>query len=61
MKLYRKDFRIFTDLVYILPAVILGFNEPIYNKPNFAIEFRWLVFHSRLLWIMESEDKNDRI
>ena len=53
MKLYRKDFRIFKDLFYILPAIILAFNEPIYIERNFAIEFRWLVFHARILWMKE--------
>ena len=55
MKLYRKDFRIFKDLVYIFPTIILAFNEQIYTERNFAIEFRWLVFHARLLWL---ESKN---
>lgn len=57
MKLYRKDFRIFKDLFYILPAIILAFNEPIYTERNFAIEVRWLVFHARLLWLAERSDK----
>jgi len=51
MKLYRKDFCIFKDLVCILPTIILAFNEQIYTERNFAIEFRWLVFHARLLWL----------
>lgn len=55
MKLYRKDFRIFKDLFYLLPAIILAFNEPIYTVRNFAIEFRWLVFHARLLWLTKKE------
>jgi hypothetical protein len=55
MKLYRKDFRIYTDLIYILPAVVLVFNDPIYVGRNFAIEFRWLAFHARLLWLKESD------
>lgn len=55
MKLYRKDFQIYKDLIYILPTIILAFNEPIYTQRNFAIEGRWLVFHARLLWMAESE------
>ncbi len=57
MKLHRKDLRIYKDLFYILPAIILVFNDLIYSKRNFAIEFRWLVFHARLLWLAESEGK----
>ncbi len=55
MKLYRKDFRIFKDLFYIFPTIVLSFNELIYSERNFSIQFRWLVFHARLLWIQESE------
>lgn len=51
MKLYRKDFRIYKDIIYLLPAIILAFNDPIYSERNYAIEFRWLIFHARLLWL----------
>ena len=57
MKLHEFDFRIFMDLIYILPAIVLSFNDPFIQKRNFAIEFRWLLFHARLLWIAESEDE----
>ena len=57
MKFNRKDFCIYKDLIYILPAIILAFNEPLYIERSFAIEFRWLVFHARFLWLAESEDK----
>ena len=50
MKLYRKDFMIDTDVVYILPAINLIFNNPIYIERTFAIEFMWLTIHTRLLW-----------
>ena len=55
MKLYRKDLMINKNLFYILPAIILDFNEPIYTERNFAVEFRWTIFHARLLWMAESE------
>lgn len=55
MKLHEFDFRIFTDLIYILPAIVLSFNDPYIMKRNFTIEFRWLLFHARLLWIAEGE------
>ena len=57
MKIYRKDFKIFKDYIFLLPTIVLSFNDPIYTVRNFAIEFRWLVFHARLLWLAESEDK----
>lgn len=55
MRLYRKDFKIFKDYVFLLPSIILAFNDRIYTKRNFAIEFRWLVFHARLLWLEGSD------
>lgn len=57
MKLHGFYFRIFKDLIYILPAIVLSFNDPYICKQNFAIEFRWLLFHARLLWISKIEDK----
>ena len=53
MKLYHKDFQIYKNLIYLLPAIILVFNEPVYTERNFAIEIRWLVFHARILWMAE--------
>ena len=59
MKLYRRDFRVFKDYIVILPTIILALNDPIYSKRNIAIEFRWLVFHARLLWMRgETEWQN---
>ena len=55
MKLHRKDFRIFKDLIYVLPAIVLVLNDPIYEYENFALEFRWLVFHMRILWFKEAD------
>lgn len=51
MKLYKKQFNIFKDYIVILPTIILRSNEPYYLDRNFAIEFHWLVFHARLLWL----------
>ena len=57
MKLIRKDFCIFKDYFYILPSIALAFNDPRYVQKTFQIEFRWLVFHARLLWVKEGEQK----
>lgn len=59
MKLYRKDFKIYKDYISLLPAIFLSFNDPFYTEDNFSIQFRFLVFHARLLWLAESETKND--
>ena len=56
MKLIRKDFRVFKDYIFILPAIALDFNNQIYAQTSFAIEFRWLVFHARLVWLRGDTD-----
>ena len=57
MKLFRKDFCVLKDYVFILPSIALSFNDLRYSAHTFAIEFRWLVFHARLLWVKEGEQK----
>jgi hypothetical protein len=51
MKLYKKQFNIYKDYIFILPTITLNLNEPYYLDRSFAIEFHWLVFHARLLWL----------
>lgn len=57
MKLYKKQFNIYKDYIFIFPTITLSLNEPYYLDRNFAIEFHWLVFHARLLWL--EEESND--
>lgn len=57
MKLYRKQFNIAKDYIFILPTIAVSLDEPYYLDRNFAIEFHWLVFHARLLWL--EEESND--
>lgn len=57
MKLYKKQFNISKDYIFILPTITLNLNEPYYLDRNFAIEFHWLVFHARLLWL--EKESND--
>lgn len=51
MKLIRKNFRVYKDYIFLLPTIALDFNDPIYAQISLAIEFRWLVFHARLVWM----------
>ena len=55
MKLKRKDFEIWKNDIYIIPTFRMFINNMIYTNRNFSIEFHWLVFHARLLWVEESE------
>ena len=51
MKLYKKDFQIWKDHIYILPSIEIEKNNMMYLSKNLAICFHWLVFHSRLLFL----------
>lgn len=57
MKLTRKYFCIWKNDIYIIPTFRIFINDQIYQNRNFSIEFHWLVFHARLLWMAESEDE----
>lgn len=50
-KLYKTDFEIYKNDICIFPTIRLFINNMIYVDKNFSIEFHFLVFHSRLLFI----------
>ena len=50
-KLDRKDFQVYTNDIYILPTIRVYLDNLIYLDRNFSIEFHWLVFHGRLLFM----------
>lgn len=52
-KLFRKDFEIWKDDISLLPNIRLYLNDPYIIVKNWSIEFHFLVFHSRLLFIKE--------
>lgn len=52
-KLYRKDFQICKNDVYILPAIRLFIDNHMYVDNNFSIEIHFIVFHARLLFVKE--------
>lgn len=52
-KLYRKDFQIWKDNIYLLPTFRLVINDAVYMRRNFSISFHWLVFNGRLLFMTE--------
>lgn len=55
MKLYRHEAVICKNQIYIIPTITLIWDMPIYYKRNFSIEFHWLIFNARLLWMEENE------
>ena len=54
MKLYRKNFVIWKNSIDILPSLTIRWNDPEYILKTFSIEFHWIVFHARFLWLKES-------
>ncbi len=53
MKMYRKDFCVWKNEIYIIPTFKMIVNNPIYTNRNISIEFHWLIFHARVLWMEE--------
>ena len=51
MKLYRKYFQIWRNQLYLFPSIRITWNDPLYTEKNFAIEFHFLFFHARLLFL----------
>ena len=52
-ELYRKDFKIYRDDIHLLPTIRIAINNPMYVQNNFSVEFYFLTFHSRLLFMQE--------
>lgn len=44
---------IFTDYIALIPTVIVRNDSPLYMCRSFAIEFHFLMFHMRWLWLEE--------
>jgi len=55
MRLYRHEAIICKNQIYIIPTITLIINTPLYIKRNFSIEFHWLIFNARLLWMEVKE------
>lgn len=55
MKLFRKNFEVWKDDIYIMPTIEIRINNMMYEEKNFSIMFHWIVFHARLLWLKDRE------
>lgn len=53
-RLYRKDFEIYKKDIYILPTFRIYLNNMIYKERNFSVEFHFIIFHARLLFVNEN-------
>lgn len=54
MKLFRKDFQIWKNEIYLLPTIKVCINNPVYAKRNLSLEVHFLVFNARLLWLEDN-------
>jgi hypothetical protein len=52
-KLERKDFKTDFNIIHLFPTIKIGINDMPYIKENFSIEFHFLVFHGRLLFMKD--------
>lgn len=56
MRLTRVDFEVYRNWIFILPSIVLQMNNALISDKNVELSVHWLVFHTRLLWIEESEE-----
>lgn len=54
-KLFRKDFEIWKQDIFLLPTFRIAINDLIYTQENLSIEFHFLVFHGRLLFLVDKQ------
>lgn len=50
-KLHKTDFQKWNDMIYLLPTITIVTDNMIYDKKNFSVEFHFLVWHGRLLFM----------
>lgn len=50
-ELDKMDFEIYENDIYLLPTVRVYINDMMYIQQNFLIEFHFLIFHGRLLFM----------
>lgn len=53
-RLERKDFQIWKDNIYLLPTINISIDDMMYINRNFSIEFHFLMFHGRLLFMKQT-------
>lgn len=47
----RCAFEMWKNVWYALPTIVIRTNQYIYRDVNCSIEFHWLCFHARLMWM----------
>lgn len=55
-KLHKKDVQKWTDMIYLLPTVVVVADNFIYSEKNFSIEVHFIMWHFRFLFLREKGD-----
>lgn len=55
MKFKRFQCMFWRNTIYLLPTIVINDHDYMYYGRNFTIEFHFLFWHMRWLWL-ESED-----
>lgn len=50
-KLCRKAFEVWKKDIYLLPTVRICTDYMLYSEKNFFVEFHFMIFHARLLFL----------
>lgn len=52
MKLDKRKctFKVWNNRFYLLPTIVIDFDDVMFMEKNFSIEFHWICFHARLMW-----------
>lgn len=48
---FIKYFAIYKNDIYLIPTIRIAINEARYMYNYIAVEFHFLIFHARLLWL----------
>ena len=51
--LYSKKFEICKYVIYLIPTIEVTINDYMLALKTFTIEFHFLCFHARLLWVKD--------
>lgn len=57
MRLRRVDKEIYKKVIHILPTIVVAYNSMEYMCKNVIVEFHFLVFHARLVFLEVENDK----
>ena len=50
-KLFKKNFEIQKETIYLLPTIVIVKNDMLFICKNISVYFHWLIWHGRLVWL----------